>query len=51
MQVIRETVITLRGHFGFVAHSADMYQDIATSHINPCIRMAANIPLSAGSAE
>ncbi|KAK3379009.1 hypothetical protein B0T24DRAFT_716666 [Lasiosphaeria ovina] len=51
LQVIRETVITLRGHFGFVVHSADMYQDIATRHINPCIRMAANLPLSVGPAE
>ncbi|KAK4160285.1 hypothetical protein QBC43DRAFT_338377 [Cladorrhinum sp. PSN259] len=51
LQVIRETVITLRGHFGFVVHSADMYQDIATRYINPCIRMAANLPLSAGPAE
>jgi hypothetical protein len=51
LQIIRETVITLRGHFSFVVHSADMYQEIATTHINPCIRMAANLPLSAGPAE
>ncbi|KAK5662533.1 hypothetical protein OQA88_8445 [Cercophora sp. LCS_1] len=51
LQIIRETVVSLRGHFGFVVHSADMYQDIATRHINPCIRMAANLPLSAGPAE
>lgn len=47
LQAIRETVITLRGHFGFVVHSADLYQEVATAHINPCIRMAAALPLSA----
>jgi len=47
IQVLRETVITLRAHFSFVVKSADMYQEIATSHINPCIRMAASLPLSA----
>jgi len=51
LRVIRETVVTLRGHFGFVVHSADMYQEIATNNINPCISMAANLPLSAGPAE
>ncbi|KXJ88128.1 hypothetical protein Micbo1qcDRAFT_214731 [Microdochium bolleyi] len=51
LQVIRETLITLRGDFGFVVHSADMYQEVATTHINPWIRMAANLPLSAGPAE
>ncbi|KAK4205447.1 hypothetical protein QBC40DRAFT_260726 [Triangularia verruculosa] len=51
LRVIRETVITLRGHFGFVVHSADMYQEIATQYINPCIRMAATLPLSAGEVE
>jgi hypothetical protein len=48
---IREAVIMLRGHFGFVVHSTDLYQEIATLHINPCIRMAAELPLSAGLAE
>ncbi|KAK1829438.1 hypothetical protein QBC39DRAFT_356565 [Podospora conica] len=51
LQVIRETVVTLRGHFGFVVRNADLYQEIATAHLNPCIRMAANLPLSAGPAE
>jgi hypothetical protein len=51
LQIIRETVIIMRGHFSFVVHSADIYQSIATAHINPCIRMAANLPLSAGPAE
>ncbi|PNP55759.1 hypothetical protein THARTR1_03979 [Trichoderma harzianum] len=48
LQIIRESVITLRGHFGFVVHSVDMYQEIATTHINPCICLVANLPLSAG---
>jgi hypothetical protein len=48
LQIIRETLFTLRGHFSFVVHSTDMYQEIATTYINPCIRMAANLPLSAG---
>lgn len=26
-----------------------MYQEIATTHINPCIRLVANLPLSASS--
>ncbi|KAI3317962.1 hypothetical protein HD806DRAFT_351559 [Xylariaceae sp. AK1471] len=39
-------MILLRGHFGFVK-SADLYLDIAGTHINPCLRMAANLPLSA----
>lgn len=47
LQAIRETIITLRGHFGFFVHSADLYQEVATAHINPCIRMAAALPLSA----
>jgi hypothetical protein len=47
MQAIRETMIILRGHFAFVATSADLYQNIAGSHINPCLRMAASLPLSA----
>jgi len=51
LHAIRETVVTLRGHFGYVVHSTDMYQEIATRHINPCIRMAANLPLSAGEAQ
>lgn len=51
LHAIRETVVTLRGHFGYVVHSTDMYQEIATKHINPCIRMAANLPLSAGEAQ
>lgn len=49
LQIIRESVITLRGHFSFVVHSVDMYQEIATTHINPCIRVVANLPLSADS--
>lgn len=49
LQIIRESVITLRGHFSFVVHSVDMYQEIATTHINPCIRLVANLPLSASS--
>ncbi|QYT05239.1 hypothetical protein H0G86_012133 [Trichoderma simmonsii] len=51
LQMIRESVITLRGHFSFVVHSVDMYQEIATTHINPCIRLVANLPLSADSNE
>ncbi|KAL6798171.1 hypothetical protein J3E68DRAFT_449169 [Trichoderma sp. SZMC 28012] len=51
LQMIRESVITLRGHFSFVVHSVDMYQEIATTHINPCIRLVANLPLSANSNE
>lgn len=51
LQMIRESVITLRGHFSFVVHSVDMYQGIATTHINPCIRLVANLPLSADSNE
>jgi len=47
VQAIRETMIVLRGHFAFVATSADLYQNIAGSHINPCLRMAASLPLSA----
>lgn len=49
LQIIRESVIALRGHFAFVVHSVDMYQEIATMHINPCIRLVANLPLSADS--
>jgi hypothetical protein len=48
---IREAVMALRAHFGFVVRSTDLYQEIATLHINPCIRMAAELPLSAGLAE
>lgn len=51
LRIIRETLITLRGHFSFVVHSTDLYQEIATAHINPCIRMAANLPLSVSPAQ
>ena len=47
VDTIRETVITLRGHFRFVVKSADLYDEVATTHINPCIRMAARLPVSA----
>ena len=47
INLIRETLLTLRGHFGFVVQSADLYQAIATQYINPCLRMAALLPLSA----
>ncbi|KAI8633695.1 hypothetical protein F5Y19DRAFT_462008 [Xylariaceae sp. FL1651] len=45
---IRKTVFTLRGHFSYVVHEADIYLEIATAYISPCIRMAASLPLSAG---
>ena len=48
---LRETMILLRGHFGFVVKSTDIYLEIAASHINPCIQMAAMLPLSAGPEE
>jgi hypothetical protein len=48
---IRETMITLRGHFAFVVKSADLYQEVAASHINPCLRMAANLRISATETE
>ncbi|KAK0111108.1 hypothetical protein ONS95_001485 [Cadophora gregata] len=48
---IRETMITLRGHFAFVVKSADLYQEVAAAHINPCLRMAANLRISATEAE
>jgi hypothetical protein len=51
INMIRETLLTLRGHFGFVVQSADLYQAIATKHINPCLRMAALLPLSASPEE
>ncbi|EMD61588.1 hypothetical protein COCSADRAFT_39290 [Bipolaris sorokiniana ND90Pr] len=51
INMIRETMLTLRGHFSFVITSADLYQKIATNHINPCLRMAALLPLSASVAE
>lgn len=51
INMIRETLLTLRGHFGFVITSADLYQKIATNHINPCLRMVALLPLSASPAE
>jgi hypothetical protein len=50
-QVIRETMILLRGYFGFVAHSTELYQQISREHILPCIREAATLPLSATRAE
>ncbi|KAK4463239.1 hypothetical protein QBC42DRAFT_305028 [Cladorrhinum samala] len=51
LRIIRETLVTLRGHFSFVVSSTSLYQEIATAHINPCIRMAANLPLSVSPAQ
>jgi hypothetical protein len=51
IRIIRESVIMMHGHFGFIVRSTDLYQKIATQYINPCIRMAAELPVGAGPAE
>lgn len=51
VKIIREAVITFRGHFSFIVDSAHMYQQIADEHLNPCLRMAATLSLSAGPEE
>lgn len=47
VETIRETVITLRAHMGFVVKSTDLYEEVASAHINPCMRMTALLPVSA----
>ncbi|KAK4099078.1 hypothetical protein N658DRAFT_560555 [Parathielavia hyrcaniae] len=48
---IRETVMALQGHCSRVKHSTEMYEQISTAHIMPCLRMATSLRLSAGPAQ
>ncbi|KAJ0115561.1 uncharacterized protein J7T55_010383 [Diaporthe amygdali] len=47
IEILRETLVTLSAHFGFVVKAAALYEEVATEHINPCLQKMAFLPVGA----
>ena len=49
--IIRQTIFSIRGHVTFIVESTRLYRGISKRYIQPCMRMAANLPLEASAEE